>query len=725
MLHVDQPPQHRDRRPVDGDPRWTGRAGLTAAPFVARRSGRRGLARPDQSRRRHRASVDDRRSSTCARWRRRSCYWPLLTRGAPQGGRRPRVLGVVFLVPARAAAGRPHRQAARQAGGDELPQRRGARPPAPVGDRPRRRSGTSISNAVPSRFLHDVFASFGIRSEIIPNIVDVERFRFRRRERTAAAHSVHAKLRDRSTTCRARCAHSAWCRTAIPTPRLTLVGAGSQDDALRRLARQLRLASTSPSPDACRRTTSGATTPRRTSTCRRPTSTTCRRRCSKRSPAAVRWSRPTPAACPRSSPTSLHGLLVPCDDHQAAADAMIRLLEDAALARRVADTALDACTRYQWSSVRASVGRALSAARRVQRASPRRHRHERPRRRSARLAAMDREELRFRLTCEARKLAGRLQHSRPTRRNWDRRRCSRILDPGSGPLVRALVTACSGGDYARRASRAGRTFRTRPSPLAAAGRASRALRGRDPAAGFPQLPDAARDRADRIVAGTVRPARLPRRRARQSARLARRRRPRPPRADAALDASAVPRPGGRRPQGHLGDQPAPVLLRARAAYWLTGDRRYRERVHRASRGLAARESSAASASTGRACWSWRSARHVLDVGGGVLRSEDAEDDRTPWLVDLLVSLDRQLTHVAHNLSTYFSPEHASHRRSAGALRRVDWPSPSFARSAARARDGTQRSCSAKSRRQMRRGWRPRGTVRALPPLLRPTSTCWR
>src|SRR5213078_3168320 len=29
-------------------------------------------------------------------------------------------------------------------------------------------------NAVPSRFLHDVFASFGIRSQVIPNIVDVE-----------------------------------------------------------------------------------------------------------------------------------------------------------------------------------------------------------------------------------------------------------------------------------------------------------------------------------------------------------------------------------------------------------------------------------------------------------------------------------------------------------------------------------------------------------------------
>src|SRR5882672_3388355 len=37
-------------------------------------------------------------------------------------------------------------------------------------------------NAVPSRFLHEVFERFGISSEIIPNIVDVERFRFRPRE---------------------------------------------------------------------------------------------------------------------------------------------------------------------------------------------------------------------------------------------------------------------------------------------------------------------------------------------------------------------------------------------------------------------------------------------------------------------------------------------------------------------------------------------------------------
>jgi glycosyltransferase involved in cell wall biosynthesis len=49
----------------------------------------------------------------------------------------------------------------------------------------------------------------------------------------------------------------------------------------------------------------------------------------------------------------VHGLLAPCNDHQAAADAIIRLLEDSALAHRVAEAARETCARYQWSSVRA------------------------------------------------------------------------------------------------------------------------------------------------------------------------------------------------------------------------------------------------------------------------------------------------------------------------------------------------------------------------------------
>ncbi len=36
-------------------------------------------------------------------------------------------------------------------------------------------------------------------------------------------------------------------------------------------------------------------------------------------------------------------------------------------------------------------------------------------------------------------------------------------------------------------------------------------------------------------------------------------------------------------------------------------------------------------------------------------SHGSGDDREPWLVDLLVALDTQLAHIAHNLSRYFSP----------------------------------------------------------------------
>src|SRR4051794_2664266 len=95
-------------------------------------------------------------------------------------------------------------------------------------------------NAVPSRFLQDVFATFGIRSEIIPNIVDVERFRFRRRERLRprllstrnfeALYNLPCTLRTFRLV-----------QDRYPDAQLTLVGAGSQEPALRRTVQELRL----------------------------------------------------------------------------------------------------------------------------------------------------------------------------------------------------------------------------------------------------------------------------------------------------------------------------------------------------------------------------------------------------------------------------------------------------------------------------------------------------
>src|SRR6266542_2088721 len=78
---------------------------------------------------------------------------------------------------------------------------------------------------------------------------------------------------------------------------------------------------------------------------------------------------------------------------------------------------------------------------------------------------------------------------------------------------------------------------------------------------------------------------------------------------------------------------------------------------------------------------------------------DAGADSTPWLVDLLVSLDRQLTHVRHNLSSYFSPNtHLSGE--ALALYAVSVAFPELRRSRARAAVGRHVLLS-EARRQVR------------------------
>ena len=47
-----------------------------------------------------------------------------------------------------------------------------------------------------------------------------------------------------------------------------------------------------------------------------------------------------------------HGLLVECGDHQAAAERMLRLLANPALAERLTAAARESCAGYQWNVVR-------------------------------------------------------------------------------------------------------------------------------------------------------------------------------------------------------------------------------------------------------------------------------------------------------------------------------------------------------------------------------------
>jgi glycosyltransferase involved in cell wall biosynthesis len=205
-------------------------------------------------------------------------------------------------------------------------------------------------NAVPSRFLHDVFAAFGIRSQVIPNIVDVERFRFRRRERLQPRV---LSTRNFETLYNLPCTLRAFrlLQDRRPEASLTLVGAGSQDAAVRRLAADLELANVTfagrvPPDDIWRYYAEADIYLQTPDIDNMPTSVL----------EAYASGCPVVSSDAGGVPAiltdGLTGLLVPRDDHEAAAAAMLRLLDDEALARRVADAAFESCSRYQWSSVR-------------------------------------------------------------------------------------------------------------------------------------------------------------------------------------------------------------------------------------------------------------------------------------------------------------------------------------------------------------------------------------
>ncbi len=95
--------------------------------------------------------------------------------------------------------------------------------------------------AVPSGFLQEIFSRFGIRTEIVPNVIDLARFRPRDVARTTSAHVVVARnlepLYDNETALRAfHIVHSRH-----PNARLTIAGSGPELQRLQVLACQLGL----------------------------------------------------------------------------------------------------------------------------------------------------------------------------------------------------------------------------------------------------------------------------------------------------------------------------------------------------------------------------------------------------------------------------------------------------------------------------------------------------
>ena len=207
--------------------------------------------------------------------------------------------------------------------------------------------------AVPSGFLQRVFGEWGILSEVVPNIVDLDRFRpASARQGPGIAHIVVARalepIYDIPTALRA----FSLVRMEIPDARMSLAGSGPERDKLVSLARDLGVAEAvtfcgSLERDAMAelyRSASVVINPSRVDNM--PNSVL----------EAMASGAPVVSTNVGGVPFILEdgvtGLLVPAGDHAAMADAVKRVLRESRFAHRLRDAALHEVQKYAWPRVR-------------------------------------------------------------------------------------------------------------------------------------------------------------------------------------------------------------------------------------------------------------------------------------------------------------------------------------------------------------------------------------
>lgn len=206
---------------------------------------------------------------------------------------------------------------------------------------------------VPSGFLQEVFRRYGIRSEIVPNIIDVERFRpgihadFAAEPRLIVARNLEL-IYDIPTALRA----FRLVRQAVPGARLTVAGSGPEEHVLASLANELGIAGAvhfcgrmdRDEMAALYRSAAIVLNPSRVDNM--PNSVL----------EAMASGVPVVSTRVGGVPFILRdgetGLMVPAGDAQAMASAVLRILTDATLAKRLRDAALSDVQQYTWSRVR-------------------------------------------------------------------------------------------------------------------------------------------------------------------------------------------------------------------------------------------------------------------------------------------------------------------------------------------------------------------------------------
>ena len=209
-------------------------------------------------------------------------------------------------------------------------------------------------NVVPSAYLRDVFAGFGIDAAVVFNTVDREVFAYRVRDlgkRPLTLLSTRNFEPNYNVACTLRA--FARVRARFPDLSLTLVGSGSQDAALKALANALGLRDV---------LFTGAVPPERIASYYTSADLYVQTPAVDNMPLSIleAFASGLPVVStavggvPAIVKDGVDGLLVPDNDAEQIANRIVELIDRPDVARGLAATALAKCEQYDWRAARES-----------------------------------------------------------------------------------------------------------------------------------------------------------------------------------------------------------------------------------------------------------------------------------------------------------------------------------------------------------------------------------
>jgi L-malate glycosyltransferase len=205
-------------------------------------------------------------------------------------------------------------------------------------------------NVVPSTFLQDVFAGFGLSADVVANTIDLRRFGYRVRDplmpRIVSTRNLEP-LYNVACTLRA----FGHIQKAIPGATLTIVGKGSEAARLGALAADLGLRNVTfagaVSPDQIHRFYADADVYVQSPSIDNMPNSVIEAFASGLPVVATRI-----GGVPAMLQDGIHGLLAGDDDDEGIAERVLWLLAHPDEARRMAAAAHSTCAAYEWSRVR-------------------------------------------------------------------------------------------------------------------------------------------------------------------------------------------------------------------------------------------------------------------------------------------------------------------------------------------------------------------------------------